>query len=68
MNKKLRTGDRVKWELPDGESGAAVHSRVTGTMHLKKHQASASEDQPESLGKSSDKAIFPTEALNQSSV
>ena len=68
MNKKLKVTDRVTWGLPEGESGGAVHRRVTGTMHLKRHQVSASDDQPESLDKTSEKAIFPTEALNQSNV
>lgn len=68
MNKKLRTGDSVKWDLPEGETGAAVHRRVTGTMHLKSHQVTASNDQPESLVKSSEQEIFPTETLNHRSV
>ena len=67
MSKKLSTGERVTWELSGGETSGADNRRVTGTMHLKRQQVTASNDQPESLVKSSEKAVFPTEALNQCS-
>ncbi|MDB5825074.1 MAG: hypothetical protein JWR21_3778 [Herminiimonas sp.] len=53
MAKKLKTGDEVKWNTPQGETTGTVEQKLTEPTAVKGHRVTASKDDPEYLVKSS---------------
>lgn len=41
MGKRFRTGDRVAWDTPQGETHGVVERRLTSETHVKGHKAAA---------------------------
>ncbi len=47
-----KTGDKVRWNTPQGETSGTVQSIATHTKRVKGHTAKASTDHPEVVVKS----------------
>ena len=45
--KTFKSGDKVKWDTPQGETHGKVTKKVTGTASVKGHTAKASSASPE---------------------
>ena len=52
MKKKLKKGDKVEWETPQGKTRGEVEKKLTSPMKIKGHKVAASKDNPEFLVKS----------------
>ena len=68
MARKLKQGDKVAWNTPQGETEGTVERRVTGTARVKGHVAKAGPDHPEYLvrsDKSGKEAIHKADALHK---
>ncbi len=53
MAKKLKPGDRVRWNTSQGETSGRVEKKLTSETHIKGHVAKPTEDDPEYLVRSS---------------
>ena len=51
--KNLKVGDKVKWDMPQGETRGTVVKKETSTAKVKGHTAKASASHPEFRVKSS---------------
>lgn len=49
MADKLKTGDKVEWETPQGKTTGTVKRKLTKPTDIKTHHVAASEDNPEFL-------------------
>ncbi|MCY7375827.1 MAG: DUF2945 domain-containing protein [Pyrinomonadaceae bacterium] len=49
MAEKLKKGDAVEWETPQGKTSGAVKKKLTAPTDIKGHHVAASEDNPEYL-------------------
>ncbi|MBA3524039.1 MAG: DUF2945 domain-containing protein [Geodermatophilaceae bacterium] len=47
--KKLRAGDEVTWNTPQGETEGTVEKKLTSQTQVSGHTAKASEDDPQYL-------------------
>ena len=47
MTKNLKSGDKVKWDTPQGETHGKVTKKVTSTTKVKGHTAKATKDDPQ---------------------
>ncbi len=68
MAKMPKTGDKVRWKTPQGETTGTVERVVTTPTRVKGHTAKASKDHPEILVKSSKsgkEAVHTPEALTK---
>jgi hypothetical protein len=52
MASKLKAGEHVAWNTPQGETQGKVEKKLTGTTRIKGHVAKASPENPEYLVKS----------------
>ena len=48
-DKKLRKGDRVEWNTPQGPTTGKVKKKLTSTTEVSGHEAKASKDDPQYL-------------------
>jgi hypothetical protein len=65
-SKTLKSGDKVKWDTPQGETHGTVVKKETGTARVKGHTAKASASHPEyrvKSDKSGKEAIHRPEEL-----
>lgn len=63
-----KTGDKVTWKTPQGETEGTVEKVVTTTTKVKGHTAKATKDKPEVLvksAKSGKKAVHKPEELKK---
>jgi hypothetical protein len=68
MAKVLKTGDKVKWQTPSGETTGTVERILTEPTAIKGHRVAASGDNPEYLvksGKSGKTAAHKPDALKK---
>ena len=49
MAEKLKKGDAVEWNTPQGKTRGKVVKKLTSPAKIKGHEAAASEDNPEFL-------------------
>ena len=49
MARKLKTGDRVQWNTPQGKTTGKVKKKFTAPKKIKGHVAKASKQNPEYL-------------------
>lgn len=49
MANKLKTGDKVEWETPQGKTAGTVKKKLTEPTDIKGHHVAASEENPEYL-------------------
>ena len=49
MADKLKTGDKVEWETPQGKTSGTVKKKLTEPIDIKGHHVAASKDNPEFL-------------------
>lgn len=49
MAEKLKKGDSVEWETPQGKTSGTVKKKLTAPTEIKGHHVAASEDNPEYL-------------------
>lgn len=66
--KKLKKGDEVSWNTPQGETHGTVEKKVEGTAKVKGHVAKATPENPEYLVKSEEsgkEAIHKPEELKK---
>lgn len=52
MSKKLRTGDEVSWNTPQGPTRGTVEKTLTGKSRIKGHDVAASAKEPQYLVRS----------------
>jgi hypothetical protein len=52
MADKLKKGDRVEWNTPQGETEGVVEKKLTEPTQIKGHKVKASKENPEYLVKS----------------
>ena len=52
MTKNLKSGDKVSWNTPQGETRGVVEKKVTSTTKVKGHVARATAQDPQFLVKS----------------
>ena len=68
MADKLKKGDQVEWETPQGKTSGTVKKKLTAPIDIKGHHVAASEDNPEYLvesEKSGKEAAHKTESLKK---
>ncbi len=68
MGARLRQGDAVTWNAPQGEIEGKVVKEVTSTAHVKGHTAKATQADPQLLVKSTrtgKKALHKPAALKK---
>ena len=66
MKAPPKTGAKVRWNTPQGETTGTVEKSVTSTTKVKGHTAKATKDSPEVLvksAKSGKKAVHKPEEL-----
>ena len=66
--KTFKSGDKVKWDTPQGETHGTVVKKVTGSEKVKGHTAKASKEHPEyrvKSGKSGNEAIHKPSELRK---
>ena len=49
MTEKLKKGDAVEWETPQGKTSGTVKKKLTAPTEIKGHHVAASKDNPEFL-------------------
>ncbi len=49
MAEKLKIGDKVEWETPQGKTSGKVKKKLTAPTKIKGHAVAASEENPEYL-------------------
>ncbi len=49
MAVKLKKGDAVEWETPQGKTSGTVKKKLTAPIDIKGHHVAASKDNPEYL-------------------
>jgi hypothetical protein len=49
MADKLKPGDHVQWNTPQGETQGTVKEKLTSPAKIKSHKVAASKDNPEYL-------------------
>ncbi len=49
MVDKLKKGDKVEWETPQGKTSGTVKKKLTEPIDIKGHHVAASEEKPEFL-------------------
>ncbi len=65
---KLKTGDKVEWQTPQGKTSGTVKKKLTKPMEIKGHHVAASRENPEILvesSKSGKKAAHKPESLKK---
>jgi hypothetical protein len=68
MAEKLKKGDAVEWETPQGATRGKVVKKLTAPTAIEGHRAAASEENPEYLvesGKSGKRAAHKPQALKK---
>ncbi len=68
MADKLKKGDQVEWETPQGKTSGTVKKKLTAPIDIKGHHVAASEDNPEYLvesEKSGKEAAHKPESLKK---
>lgn len=68
MAEKLKKGDQVEWETPQGKTSGTVKKKLTSPMKIKGHEVKASKENPEYLvesGKSGKEAAHKAESLKK---
>ncbi len=63
-----KTGEKVKWDTPQGETKGTVEKTVTSTTKVKGHTAKATKEKPEVMvksDKSGKKAVHKPEELKK---
>lgn len=66
--KKLKAGDKVKWDSSQGEIKGTVKKLLTSPTHIKAHKVDASKENPEYLvesDKTGAKAAHKPESLKK---
>ncbi|OQW37297.1 MAG: hypothetical protein A4E19_14135 [Nitrospira sp. SG-bin1] len=66
--KQLKSGDKVRWNTPQGETAGRVVKKLTSPTKVNGHKAAASREQPEYLvrsGKSGKKAAHKPGTLKK---
>ena len=66
--KTLKTGDKVKWDTPQGETHGTVVKKETGTAKVKGHTAKATKSEPQyrvKSEKSGKEAVHKPEELKK---
>lgn len=69
MADKLKKGDKVEWETPQGKTTGTIKKKLTAPTDIKSHHVAASEDNPEYLvesDKSGKQAAHKPESLKKS--
>ncbi len=49
MAEKLKKGDQVGWNTPQGKTSGAIKKKLTAPTDIKDHHVAASEENPEFL-------------------
>lgn len=49
MTEKLKVGDKVEWETPQGKTSGKVKKKLTAPTKIKGHAVAASKENPEYL-------------------
>jgi len=68
MTEKLKKGDQVEWETPQGKTSGTVKKKLTKPTDIKDHHVAASAENPEYLvesGKSGKEAAHKPSALKK---
>ena len=68
MADKLKNGDKVEWETPQGKTSGTVKKKLTEPTNIKGHTVAASDDNPEYLvesEKSGKQAAHKPDALKK---
>ncbi len=68
MAEKLKKGDQVEWETPQGKTEGTVKNKLTSPTKIKNHEVKASKENPEYLvesGKSGDEAAHKPGSLKK---
>ena len=68
MADKLKKGDKVEWETPQGETSGTVKKKLTAPTDIKGHHVAASKENPEFLvesEKSGKEAAHKPESLKK---
>ncbi len=69
MTKRIKKGDKVKWNTPQGETSGHVVQKLTAPMEIKGHHVAASNENPEFLlesDKTGKRAAHKAEGLSKS--
>ncbi len=68
MTEKLKKGDSVEWETPQGATSGTIKKKLTAPADIKGHHVAASKDNPEFLvetDKSGKEAAHKPESLKK---
>lgn len=68
MAEKLKKGDNVEWNTPQGKTEGTIKKKLTSPTKIKGHKVAASKEDPEYLvesSKSGKKAAHKPDALKQ---
>ncbi len=68
MAEKLKKGDHVEWNTPQGKTSGTIKKKLTDETDIKNHHVAASEDNPEFLvesDKSGKEAAHKPESLKK---
>ena len=68
MGEKLKKGDAVEWNTPQGKTRGKVVKKLTAPAKIKGHEVAASDENPEYLvesDKSGGRAVHQPGALNK---
>ncbi len=68
MADKLKAGDQVEWETPQGKTSGTIKKKLTEPINIKGHHVAASADNPEYLvesEKSGKEAAHKPESLKK---
>ena len=49
MAYKLKAGDKVEWETPQGKTSGTVKKKITSASKIKGHKVAASDESPQYL-------------------
>ncbi len=67
-DKKLKKGDKVEWNTPQGKTSGTVKKKLTSETDIKDHHVAASKENPEYLvesDKSGKEAAHKPESLKK---
>ena len=68
MAEKLKKGDQVEWNTPQGKTSGTIKKKLTSETEIKGHHVAASKDNPEFLvesEKSGKEAAHKPESLKK---
>jgi hypothetical protein len=68
MSEKIKVGDKVQWQTPQGKTAGTVKKKLTKPSKIKTHKVKAAKENPEYLvesDKSGKQAAHKSEALKK---